>query len=219
MGASSIAQIQISAVTNFSVCMATCETYTKRKRMIQGAGAYINPCSDSSACYCRDAGDSLWKFALGVDASFSEGGPLAGRIKRPYMRQAVVPLRVPWSSLATLDKRLSLDTKLSTQPIQIALQTNQLNEIISCNAEWIPAFKSGWDYSTIQLWQEELSDKSLSVRNELLAQPEFNVGYPFQYAQSIPFDITPGITTNCGGWRSGHRLYYCASEYFFHYQF
>ena len=46
-----------------------------------------------------------------------------------------------------------------------------------------------WKDSTLQLWQEELSDKSLSVRNELLAMPEFNVGYPFQYAQSIPFEV------------------------------
>jgi len=191
MGASSIAQIQISAVTNFLVCLATCETYEKRQRMITGAGAYVNPCSDTSACYCRTAGANLWRFGLGPDNWYTtNGGPTAGRITRPYMRQAVVPLRVPWSSMAVLDKRLSFDTKLSTQPVQIALQTNPLTEIITCNSEWIPAFKSGWDYSTLQLWQEELSDKSLSVRNELLAQPEFNVGYPFQYAQSIPFDIS-----------------------------
>jgi hypothetical protein len=35
--------------------------------------------------------------------------------------------------------------------------------------------------------QTELSDKSMSVRNELLAMPEFNVGLPFQYLQSVQF--------------------------------
>src|SRR5690606_355941 len=28
-----------------------------------------------------------------------------------------------------------------------------------------------------------------SVRNELLAMPQFNVAYPFQYMQSIPFNV------------------------------
>jgi hypothetical protein len=84
-----------------------------------------------------------------------------------------------------------LDTKLSTQPIQITLQTANLNEFTDIGDSMTPRFGSQWKSSTIQMWQEELSDKSLSVRNELLAMPEFNVGYPFQYAQSIPFEISP----------------------------
>ena len=43
MGASSIAQIQISAMTNFLICCATCETRKKRDKMITGAGRYFNP--------------------------------------------------------------------------------------------------------------------------------------------------------------------------------
>ena len=42
MGASTIAQIPISARTNFLVNAACCETYNKRKRMIQRAGIYLN---------------------------------------------------------------------------------------------------------------------------------------------------------------------------------
>lgn len=190
MGASSIAQIQISANTNFLVCMATCEIRSKRDKMIQGAGAYINYADGNSPLAVPVPGQSLWKYkSFGAWFTTSQTLPVLSSAA-PWLQQAVVPLRLPWSSMAMLDKRLSLDTKLSTQPIQITLQTQPLNAFSVMGSVWTQAFGNAYKSSTIQLWQEELSDKSLSVRNELLAMPEFNVGYPFQYAQSIPFEVT-----------------------------
>lgn len=194
MGASSIAQIQISAVTNFLIALATCETRSKRNKMIKGAGRYLNP-NDQISPIFGNGGPNQPIFQYSNYGSFFtlETQPTSLQaVPAPWLGQAVVPLRLPWSSMAILDKRLSLDTKLSTQPIQITLQTAALNEFCDLGSGYIASntFGNQWASSTIQLWQEELSDKSLSVRNELLAMPEFNVGYPFQYAQSIPFEVT-----------------------------
>ena len=193
MGASSIAQIQISGRTNFHIALATCETFEKRQLMLQGAGRYLNYRDELSVLGSPNKGLSLWEernygsfYKLSSDYKYDSPAP--------WLQQAIVPLRVPWSSMCILDKRLSLDTKLSTQPIQIALHTRQLNDFLDLGSSWsggsTPVFPSAYEQSTLQMWQEELSDKSLSVRNELLAMPEFNVGYPFQYAQSIPFAVS-----------------------------
>ena len=195
MGASSIAQIQISGQTNLQICLASCETKGKRDKMLIGAGRYINPLDYRSANYGNVAGGAFLFQTTNYGDFYTPApvGPAAIGAYAQYapMAQAVVPLRLPWSSMAFLDKRLSLDTKLSTQPIQITLQTAQLSEFTAIGAAILPQMGTQWKSSTIQMWQEELSDKSLSVRNELLAMPEFNVGYPFQYAQSIPFEISP----------------------------
>ena len=195
MGASSIAQIQISGETNFHVALATCETFNKRKRMITGAGQYLNFNDFRSILSKPLAGRSLWNQRNYGNFFDSDAGSKNDSFA-PWLQQAVVPLRVPWSSMAILDKRLSLDTKLSTQPIQIAIQTAQRDQFMQLGSFWTAAVGNGgalfantFKQTTLQMWQEELSDKSLSVRNELLAMPEFNVGYPFQYAQSIPFSV------------------------------
>lgn len=197
MGASSIAQIQISAITNLHVNLATCETFTKRKMMLDGAGRYINPHDNRSPIAPLVAASSIWRYKN--FGSFYDPASIAAAYPAtaPWLRQAVVPIRLPWSSMAVLDKRLSMDCKLSTQPIQITLQTLPLSAFVTGTPAVVAAFGNQWKSSTIQMWQEELSDKSLSVRNELLAMPEFNVGYPFQYAQSIPFEIsTAGLSNN-----------------------
>lgn len=200
MGASSIAQIQISAITNFLICCATCEVKSKRDRMIVGAGRYLNPFDyKSSIAGTNSPGSGFFRSTNYGQFFTPTAGPFDSEAA-PWLAQAVVPIRLPWSSMAILDKRLSLDTKLSTQPIQITLATNVLSDFSVMTPQVISMFGDAgrsWKSSTIQIWQEELSDKSLSVRNELLAMPEFNVGYPFQYAQSIPFEVsTIGVNDN-----------------------
>lgn len=202
MGASSIAQIQISGKTNFHVMMATCETQTKRREVLEGAGRYLNnrdsasvlanTCSEGTLAVTA-ANPNGWYFQMSPNPSIfiQPAADNSGRNsyrKADWLGQCRVPLRLPWTSLAVLDKRLSLDTRLSTQPIQITLDTAAPTQFI-VGTDFLTRMDKSWEYSTIQLWQEELSDKSLSVRNELLAMPEFNVGYPFQYAQSIDFNV------------------------------
>lgn len=186
MGASSIAQIQISAQTNFLINMATCESISKRNTMLTQAGQYLNNLDTGSVIITPTSNKSIWTRKINASNPFYVAALNAPDLT---LAQAIVPIRLPWSSMAVLEKRLSIDTKLSTQPIQITLQTSQLSQFMSRNIAWQLAWPNTWASSTLQLWQEELSDKSLSVRNELLAMPEFNVGYPFQYAQSIPFEV------------------------------
>ena len=195
MGASTIAQIQISAMTNYLVNAATCETASKRAKMLEGAGRYLNPADSRSIMASPTASSPFWR--LKSYGSFFNAASSPSEFLG--MSQCVVPLRLPWSSMAALDKRLSMDCKLSTQPIQITLFGNGPSDFLTMGSVVKPQIGTAWDKSSIQIWQEELSDKSLSVRNELLAMPEFNVGYPFQYAQSIPFDILgsdTGLSSN-----------------------
>lgn len=187
MGASTIAQIQISAMTNYLVNAATCETASKRAKMLEGAGRYLNPADTRSIMATQVLNQSMWRLKHYGD--FFNTTVISSPPLFTAMTQCVVPIRLPWSSMAALDKRLSMDCKLSTQPIQITLFGNGPSDFLAMGSDTQTQIGTAWDDSTIQLWQEELSDKSLSVRNELLAMPEFNVGYPFQYAQSIPFDI------------------------------
>lgn len=191
MGASTIAQIQISGMTNYLVNAATCETSSKRTAMLQRAGEYLCWMDQNSKMHAPRDDMSLWsdkKYGGFYTFDDSEKRKIFA-YPRPSMKHASVPIRLPFSSMAVLDKRLSLDTKLSTQPIQITLQTAQPSEFMYLGYTVASIIGNQWADSSLQLWQEELSDKSLSVRNELLAMPEFNVGYPFQYAQSIPFEI------------------------------
>jgi len=184
MGSSNIAQIQISGVTNFLANLATCETYDKKLAMITGAGQYLNPADKNSLIAPGQASQNLYR--LNTNGAYYNGAAVPPVY--PSLRQAVVPLRVPWTSMSVMEKRLSFDTKLSTQPIQITINTKNLNNSFFIGAG-MTNFPNTWSSSTLQMWQEELSDKSLSVRNELLAMPQFNVAYPFQYMQSIPFDV------------------------------
>lgn len=191
MGASTIAQIQITGITNYLVNAATCETFNKRKLMLTRAGQYLNWCDRTSAMEPPLGGAYAWRQSF-YGTNYDPGNAGAGYSRlsaNPSMKHATVPIRLPFTSMAVLDKRLSLDTKLSTQPIQITLQTAAFNEFMYLGSTVAANMGNQYMDSSLQLWQEELSDKSLSVRNELLAMPEFNVSYPFQYAQSIPFEI------------------------------
>lgn len=195
MGASSIAQIQISGMTNYLVNAATCETLGKRDLMVKRAGMYLNWNDKNSILAAPKSLAYMWREKY-YGGFYTTDNPDLDVSANPVIKHAVVPLRLPFSSMAVLDKRLSMDTKLSTQPIQITLQTAQKNEFMYLGSLVSNLMGNLFKDSTLQLWQEELSDKSLSVRNELLAMPEFNVGYPFQYAQSIPFEV---IATNDTG--------------------
>lgn len=210
MGASSVAQIEIDWYANLMVALAACETIGKRQAMLTAAGrlmdnysvdTVMNPITSTS----RNKTLFQHNFHLASEAQqriFADTTGYTGAYIP--MTTCCVPIRLPWTSMAVLDKKLSLDTRLLTQPIQITLQTKQASQFLIVGGE-IPTF-TAWNNSSLQLWQEELSDKSLSVRNELLAKPEFNVGYPFQYMQSIPFSF-PASDTGKGNITFGGNSY------------
>jgi len=214
MGACSIAQIEIDGWSNFMIAMACCETEGKRKQMIVQAGEMLYNNHDNSKSHTKMAGfnDSTLAPVYADNSTYNPGGSifvmnseyagddyfyLDNEINWCYypMATAICPIRLPFSGMAALERKLSFDTKLTTQPIQITIQLKNFNECFKCGSNIAPANPS-FSSLSLQLWQEELSDKSLSVRNELLAMPQFNVGYPFQYTQSIPFPLN---SDNSGG--------------------
>lgn len=220
MGASSIAQIEIDYFANYLVALACCETKGKRQAMIEAAGVLLDNYTNSTPLrkvtpstdpnvYPNAIGTSVLRLGnYNQDYLFNNmaGNPQAATASATVASYFLpftticVPIRLPFTSMCALEKKLSLDTKLLTQPIQITLQTKPADQMFKYGAGL--QFNNTWQNSTLQIWQEELSDKSLSVRNELLAAPQFNVGYPFQYIQSIPFGFpnsdmgSPNMTYN-----------------------
>lgn len=207
MGASSIAQIAMSGDSNLLIMMATCETENKRNLLLTKAGHYLNSQDPASILANWQAGGSVFRRRrTDTTGSLIHGSLVnAGAVGTPNLntssaelRTAMVPIRLPFSSMIAIDKRISMDTKLLTQPIQITLGLKQETELFdtSLQANGASPFRT-MSSLTCQLWQEELSDKSMSIRQELLRQPEFNVGYPFQYVQS--YDITvPSVDAQQG---------------------
>lgn len=197
LGACTIANIEISGESNFLVCMAQCETQKKRQQILNHAGRYLNS-QDPQSCLAAPA-PGLPVFRLrgryeqnnpycysSVLNTFNSANPLCALDSEyPPLRNAMVPIRLPFSSICALEKRISFDTKLLTQPIQLTFQMRNMSSVIKTN---VPAFQTdllSFRSASVQLWQQELSDKSLSLRSELLRAPDFNVGYPFQYIQSV----------------------------------
>lgn len=205
MGASSIAQIQLDGHSNFMFQLACCETESKRRAMLNSAGRYMNNCDLYSSVRPIDQLSSQQSFY--ISQNFVQGGeayPGALGAFVPVtntsfyydksLQTALVPIRLPFSAMVALEKRLSLDAKLSTQPIQITLTLRDGKSIFQAG----PGITAPTEFSRISyvLWQQELSDKSLSVRNELLAMPSFNIGYPWQYAQSYSISPSQGAGAN-----------------------
>ena len=211
MGACSIAQIEIDGWSNFMIAMACCETEKKRKSMLVAAGQYLYNFSGTSpgihTIMAAINGDLKEKRINFGDSSLNPSNSIFilnsnytknYTITRPGadawsnvcyypMATAIAPIRLPFSSMAALERKLSFDTKLSTQPIQVTIQLRNFRECFHAGSKLGNLSTPQFSSLALELWQEELSDKSLSVRNELLAMPQFNVGYPFQYTQSIPF--------------------------------
>lgn len=225
MGSSNIAQIQIDCYANFMAAMACCETSGKRQMVLDRAGRYLNDADpNGSVVTSRYPGVNLAAAAVTVSyfrhdrkqntlPGFTDVIQPDALLNNDYyddptLRYAAVPIRLPFSSLVALEKRLSMDTKLSTQPIQITIGLREkanfcympdtvaklgaINHLNAPTQNPTVADYSSFEEVSLQLWQQELSDKSLSLRNELLAMPDFNVGYPFQYLQSWSTSIPNG---------------------------
>jgi hypothetical protein len=222
MGSANIAQIEIDWYANFLVAMACCETKGKREAMIEAAGHYLDNYTDTTLLRIVEdtavtsypqPGESILRLNnlqqdIGFRGMVGYPGDAAGTVPSYYLpcTTVCVPIRLPFTSMCAMEKKFSLDTKLLTQPIQITLQTKPFTSIFQVGERL--TYSNQWQNSTLQIWQQELSDKSLSVRNELLAAPQFNVGYPFQYIQSMPFAFpvtdtgSPNMTYNGSSFNS-----------------
>jgi len=187
LGSSSVSNVDIDGETNFVLALAQCDTYEKRMRMIWGAGRPMWT-GKTSVSYTQGIGlndpspvvlaatmSQMYGSLTSGDALFQtydthDNGTGSVQVdKRLLMAQC--PIRLPFSSMCALDRRLFFDTRLLTQPIQITLTMRRPKYMASAalgaavRSSWGTAYKS----LTLQADQFELSDKSLSLREELLA--------------------------------------------------
>jgi hypothetical protein len=105
--------------------------------------------------------------------------------------------------MCALDRRLFFDTRLLTQPIQITavMREPKFKANTSLSIALAAQWQNGYSSLVLECCQFELSDKSLSLREELLAAPDFSTGLPFQYAQSMVFPVQNAS--------SGSNPYFC----------
>lgn len=199
LGSSSVANIQISGVANFIYQLACCETESKKNEMIDGAGKYL----------CTGSGDPnfsniappkrnkrLFRRFTAQTAEYANppvNADDASDFDDSSLRLAVVPIRLPFSSMCALEKRISFDTKLLQQPIQVTITLKTVEKMMQITGnKLIPnTLVQGLKNFTFQSFQQGLSDQSLSLKNELLANPNFSVGLPFQYVQDMSFVVPP----------------------------
>lgn len=196
LGASNVVNVSISGETNLALALAPCETREKRMQMLESAGKWLftNPTvgmdSGFSSGLARPAaGQLLFRNAANVldDAD----GAIIANVADPRFLHALVPLRLPWSSTCAMQGRLPFDTNLLNQPINVQIEFRRPpvrtvdNFFVGGNA--FATLTDSANELNIQYEQTELIDKSLSLRTELLQHPDFNVGLPFQFLQSMPF--------------------------------
>jgi hypothetical protein len=205
LGSSSVANIQISGVANFIFHMASCETQEKRNSVLDGAGKYLNNMDEQNNPGV--SGNPSSQLALAKRDSFLFRNRASGNLTfdpatngwvpinelDPTLGMAIIPIRMPFSSMCAIEKRISLDTKLLQQPIQLTVTLRDAAQIMELGTD-LDATSSALikDLRNIsfQSFQQGLSDQSLSLRNELLANPQFSVGIPFQYIQDMRFNVT-----------------------------
>jgi hypothetical protein len=227
LGSSSVANIQISGTANLIWHLATCETLSKKQKMLTGAGKFLNTQQSRAAeSWASDADPTHYQISAPVGQQFlfrnyDTSWPIYSsgvkyetpNVVDPRLALAIVPIRLPFSSVCALEKRISFDTKLLQQPIQITLGLKTADNIMSISptTSFLNSTYSNLTTSlkslTFQSFQQGLSDQSLSLRNELLANPRFSVGVPFQYIQDMRFNVlsSQGATGTAGS---------AGSEYF-----
>ncbi len=203
LGSSSVSNVDVSIESNIAMALAQCETQEKKSQMIRGMGEAMcafmytsgagvigpnNSVSNQPLCRARD---SSILFARERGARIESASNIGANLYDPTLLQVVIPVAaLPFVSMACLDARLHFDTRLLTQNINTRLNLKGVNYRVSGPSAFklsiAEAFKT-FSELNIQSSQFELSNKALSIREELLAAPDFSTGLPFQYPQSMNF--------------------------------
>lgn len=177
LGSSSVANVQLSGEGNLFAILAQCETLEKKNFWLRKMGAFLfavhGYSTPDSALAKPVANAELFRSRFDQTAD-TYGNEISLGVKDSSLGTAIVPLRLPWSSLVALEKRLSFDTKLLTQPILVSLYTRPFP--VAYQQGIVNYDFDSFEEFTLQSQMQELSDKSLSLRDELLAAPDFNVG-------------------------------------------
>ncbi len=210
LGSSSVANIQISGLANMIFHLSSCETDGKRNALLNGAGSILAPQANATGRHkhlwstqAKNHGRGmahaatsqfLFRNAANANPIWDDGMTQWVQVNylAPELALAVIPIRLPFSSVCALEKRISFDTKLLQQPIQVTLSLRAGSDIMEVGASALSTpgnLQTAFRSLSFQSFQQGLSDQSLSLRNELLANPRFSVGVPFQYLQDMRFNV------------------------------
>lgn len=205
LGSSSVGNVTMQGFTNLALALESCDTAEKRAVMLHAGGKFLcaRPTPPPYGSFGIAGGDALSttiaSAAPGQKVMRRSGNldPVTQNMRNVVdnrLYSALVALRAPWASLGALYTRLPFDTTLLNQPMNFQIAFGQLPirysaDFLAAPATSVPmlAFQEEAAEMTLQMEQFELTDKSMSVRNELLAQPDYNVCLPFQYTQSMTF--------------------------------
>lgn len=201
LGASSVANVSISGESNLAMALAACETNRKRQELLNGAGLFLfaRPYGEADpfnglvnfANIAFPAQNQLLFRNNSTIISSTDDGVAYANVADPRLLHALVPLRMPWASTCRLQGRLPFDTNLLNQPINVQIQFRRppvrTKDAFFTTGNAFTTLTSFAQDMNLQYEQVELIDKSLSLRDELLAQPDYNVGLPFQFTQSMSF--------------------------------
>lgn len=200
LGASNVVNVSISGETNLALALAPCETREKRIQLLQQAGKWMfsrpsagggtNGNVIGSELAAPANNQLLFRNATNVTGSATDGVSLVD-VADPRFLHALVPIRLPWASTNAMQGRLPFDTNLLNQPINVQIEFRpppvRTQDTFFVGGNAFATICGSAAEMNIQYEQTELIDKSLSLRTELLQNPDFNVGLPFQFLQSMPF--------------------------------
>lgn len=105
---------------------------------------------------------------------------------------ADILLPFPWSALNGLHIKKPFDTTLLMNPITIIIQFNQANSFYGGPT---PPGQNSFSEATVLYRTGDLTQKSLSLKDTLMRNPEMMYSYPFIYAQSYVSQSFNGSTS------------------------
>lgn len=166
-GASNVAQISLSGKSLWAISLAQCDTAEKRSQL----------------CYL---GGSPSPSPVDVDGT-----------SESIDRDCYIPLALPWSVMCHSGK-IGYDTSLLNSPITIQIQFAPREEFLAwafgISATDFATIPSSFGVSEIVVRQQMFSDRSQSLKYDMMNDPTAVYNYPFKHYQSFQKDFSATAT-------------------------
>lgn len=124
-----------------------------------------------------------------TDPSGTPGGVLEAHLMLPF----------PWSNANALFPKKEFDTNVLLNPITIKVVLKQSSAFCGGTGLTSPQMPTGFERGEIYVRQGDLTDKSHSLRNQMLQDPSIYLAYPFIHAQSFLASEFLGKIKGSGG--------------------
>ena len=167
-GASNVSQITISGKSLWAITLAQCDTAEKRSQLCYLGGSPAPLVSDES---------QLANNPEAVDFD------------------CYIPLALPWSVMCH-EGKLGFDTSLINSPITIQVTFAPRDEFMVWHSTVTSAeLPNEFEVAEIVVRQQMFSDKSQSLKFDMMNDPALVYNYPFKHYQSFQKDFTSTANT------------------------